>query len=125
VPAVQRQRHQNGRGDVRDGFPAYLSAVERYRPKLAIFENVRGMLYRNKDYLAKIVRRLRSFGYQVEEPRVLNAVKFGVPQNRERLFVVAHRGGWAWPEPVTPHQGYTAGEALGELARGSDESSRS
>ncbi|HLL90840.1 MAG TPA: DNA cytosine methyltransferase [Tepidisphaeraceae bacterium] len=107
--------HQNGHADDRDGFPAYLSAVERYRPKVAICENVRGMLYRNRDYLAGIVRRLESFGYMVEEPRVLNAVQYGVPQNRQRLFVVAHRGRWAWPDPVTA-QPNTAGEALGSLA---------
>jgi DNA (cytosine-5)-methyltransferase 1 len=108
--------HQNGHADDRDGFPAYLSSVERYRPKLAIFENVRGMLYQNKDYLAKIVHRLESFGYTVEDPKILNAVHFGVPQNRQRLFVVAHKGGWVWPEPLAAHQPYTAREALGHLA---------
>src|SRR5258708_5405023 len=35
--------HQNGIKDGRDGFPAYLWAVEHYRPTVAMFENVRGM----------------------------------------------------------------------------------
>jgi DNA (cytosine-5)-methyltransferase 1 len=116
--------HQNGRADIRDGFPAYLSAVERYLPRLAIFENVRGMLFRNKEYLSKIVQRLKSFGYTVEEPRILNAVDFGVPQNRQRLFVVAHRGAWVWPQPVTAHAAYTAGDALGDLASDWDDCSK-
>jgi DNA (cytosine-5)-methyltransferase 1 len=116
--------HQNGHADQRNGFPAYLSAVERYRPKLAIFENVRGMLFRNKDYRAKIVSRLKSFGYTVEEPRILNAVEYGVPQNRQRLFVVAHKGEWAWPKPLTADAPYTAGEALGTLASRSTEASK-
>lgn len=115
--------HQNGHADDRDGFPAFLSAVERYRPKLAIFENVRGMLFRNKEYLGKIVKRLGSFGYTVEEPRILSAVQYGVPQNRQRLFVVAHHGGWVWPEPSSS-QPYTAGEALGDLARAWSNSSK-
>lgn len=116
--------YQNGHQDERDGFPAYVGAVERYRPKLAIFENVRGMLYRNKEYLAKIVRKLESLGYTVEEPRILNALHYGVPQNRERLIVVGHKGGWVWPNPVTTHDPYTAGEALGEMASEWDESSK-
>lgn len=116
--------NQQGSGDDRDGFPAYLSAVERYRPKIAIFENVRGMLFRNKEYLATIIRKLTAFGYVVEEPRVLNAVMYGVPQNRQRLFVVAHRGAWAWPEPTGGSQPYTAGEAIGPLAAQWDDRSK-
>ena len=58
--------HQNGDRDDRDGFPAYLGAVERYRPRLALFENVRGMLYQNKDYFDTIVRSLESLGYGVQ-----------------------------------------------------------
>jgi len=105
---------QLGLRDSRDGFPAFLWSVETYRPKLAIFENVRGMLYRNKAYLGEIISALQKLGYVVES-KILNATHYGVPQRRERLFVVAHRGGWEFPTPtvVTP---YTAGDALGALA---------
>lgn len=108
--------HQNGHEDERDGFPTFLSAVERYMPRLAIFENVRGMLYRNKAYLARIVERLDGFGYIVERPRLLNALRYGVPQNRERLFVIAHRGTWRFPPHLELDHYFTAGEALDELA---------
>jgi DNA (cytosine-5)-methyltransferase 1 len=107
--------HQNGHQDERDGFPAYLSAVERYRPRLALFENVRGMLYQNRTYFEGIVRRLEALGYRVEW-KLLNAVQFGVPQNRERLFVVAHTGIFDFPAPTHAGQPMTAGQALGELA---------
>lgn len=116
--------HQNGHADERDGFPAFLSAVERYAPRLAIFENVRGMLYRNKAYLGRIVDRLESFGYVVESPRLLNALHYGVPQNRERLFVVAHRGTWRFPAHAELDHYFTAGEALGEFAQQWDERSK-
>ena len=104
---------QEGHADPRNGFPAFLSAVERYRPRLAIFENVRGMLYGNKRYFEHILDALAAMGYTVEH-RLLNAVRFGVPQRRERLFTVGHHGGWAWPEPVG--LAFTAGDALGALA---------
>jgi DNA (cytosine-5)-methyltransferase 1 len=107
--------NQRGLKDSRDGFPTFLSAVERYRPKLALFENVRGMLFRNQAYFQKIVNALQKFNYFVEW-QILNAVDYGVPQRRERLFCVAHQGGWKWPKKTNLSLHYTAGEALGELA---------
>ncbi len=107
--------HQNGNQDERDGFPAYLSAVERYRPRIAVFENVRGMLYQNRAYLDAIVESLEGLGYQVAW-QLLNAVDYGVPQNRERLFVVAHNGTFHFPAPTHGTCPIAAGEALGELA---------
>ncbi|HAX78144.1 MAG TPA: DNA (cytosine-5-)-methyltransferase [Cyanobacteria bacterium UBA11372] len=107
--------NQRGLKDSRDGFPTFLSAVDRYRPKLALFENVRGMLFRNQAYFEEIVIALEKFNYFVEW-QILNAVDYGVPQRRERLFCVAHKGGWKWPKKTNLSLHYTAGEALGELA---------
>lgn len=106
--------YQHGRHDRRDGFPAFLSAVERYQPKVALFENVRGMLYRNKAYFNEILYALIGLGYKVEW-KMLNAIHYGVPQKRERLFVVAHKGTWQFPKLTVP-QPFTSGDALGELA---------
>src|SRR5262249_55226718 len=101
--------------DDRDGFPAFLWAVETHRPRLALFENVRGMLYQNRTYFDGIVERLEGLGYQVEW-KLLNAVDFGVPQNRERLFVVAHHGVFDFPPPPHRRLRVTAGDAPGGLA---------
>ncbi len=107
--------NQRGKHDERDGFPAFLSAVERYQPQLVMFENVRGMLYRNLAYFESIVSQLRALGYLVEW-KLLNAVEFGVPQKRERLFVIGHRGEWKFPKPLALDSYYSAGDALGDLA---------
>ncbi len=106
--------YQHGRKDIRDGVPVFLSAVERYQPKVALFENVRGMLYRNKAYFEEILNALRNLGYKAEW-KLLNAAHYGVPQKRERLFVVAHKGAWQFPKPTT-NLPFTAGDALGEFA---------
>ena len=106
---------QNGHEDDRDGFPAFLSAVERYQPRLAVFENVRGMMYRNRSYFGKILGRLKELGY-LTESRLVNALRYGVPQNRERLLAVAHRGGWQFSKLPMSTKPFTAGDALGELA---------
>lgn len=106
--------YQRGPRDPRDGFPTFLDAVERYLPKLAVIENVRGLLYRNRDYLDAALSELKRFGYRVE-CRLLRATDFGVPQNRERVVIVASQGQFAWPTP-TVAKPVPAGIALGELA---------
>ncbi|MBF2755361.1 MAG: DNA cytosine methyltransferase [Gammaproteobacteria bacterium AqS3] len=114
---------QNGRQDKRDGFPAFIWAVQHYQPDLAMFENVRGMLYRNKKYFDHIADELRGLGYVVEW-QLLNSVDYGVPQRRERLFVVAHRGSWNFPAPINFGRYFTAGDALGDLAFQVDENTK-
>ena len=105
--------HQLGLEDSRDGFPAFIGAVEQLRPALFLFENVRGLLYRNRWYLSEVVSRLERLGYVVDF-KLLNAVDFRVPQKRERLIVVGHKGGYKFPPPS--HSRVTAGEALGASA---------
>lgn len=105
--------HQRGGADARDGLPIFVAAIERIQPKLWLFENVRGLLGRNKPYLDHIIARLYALGYSIDM-RVLNAVEYGVPQNRERLIVVGHRGGFSFPKPLSYR--VTAGEALGAWA---------
>lgn len=104
--------HQQGIRDARDGFPAFISAVEQAQPDIWMFENVRGLMYRNKPYLDAILDELQAMHYIVEY-RLLRAVEHGVPQNRERMIVVGHRGHFDFP-PVQAHP-VTAGDAVGDL----------
>lgn len=113
--------HQKGLNDERNGFPVFLKAIEQIQPQLWMFENVRGMLYSNKWYLDEIVNQLRHKGYQVE-CRLLNAVKYGVPQNRERLFVVGHKGRFLFPKPDS--QFFTVGDAIGDLIETTQDESK-
>ncbi len=105
--------NQEGLQDSRDGFPIFISAVKRLCPEIWLFENVRGLLYKNKWYLDEIVQALQDLGYIVEW-KLLNAVDFGVPQNRQRLIVVGHKGNFRFPRVL--ERKISAGEALGELA---------
>ena len=70
------------------------------------------MLYSNKWYLDEVIEKLKNMGYKVEY-QLFNAVNFGVPQNRERLFVVGHKGKFNYPKPSL--QKVTVGEAIGDL----------
>ena len=105
--------YQQGDGDVRNGFPSFVSAVRRVRPRMWMFENVRGMMYRNREYLESVLADLRGLGYSAD-CRMLNAVDYGVPQNRLRVIAVGHRGGFEFPE--TEPRAVTSGEAVGDTA---------
>jgi len=102
--------NQLGLEDARDGFPAFTAAVEQLRPKLWMFENVRGLLYKNRWYLDQIIHRLERLGYVVDI-KLLNAVDYLVPQNRERIIVVGHKGGFSFPKKCSER--ITVGQALG------------
>jgi DNA (cytosine-5)-methyltransferase 1 len=114
-----------GHADERDGMPAFLRAVEHLRPSVVVMENVKGLTFaKHRWYLDAAVARLAEFGYAVEW-RVLNTADYGVPQTRERLFLIGRRDGGpiVWPEPthardargiVGPAPWITAAEALGE-----------
>ena len=106
--------HQMGLQDSRDGFPIFISAVKRVQPEIWVFENVRGVLYSNRWYFEQILEALKSLNYVIEV-RLLNAVDYGVPQNRERVIVIGHRGDFAFPREEAER--ITAGEALGEWMR--------
>ncbi len=67
--------------------------IKRKRPKAIFLENVKGLRNHNGGKtLATILNVLRNdLGYFVPEPQIINAKDFGVPQNRERIYIVGFR----------------------------------
>lgn len=67
--------------------------IKKKKPKAIFLENVKGLRSHEKGKtLATILNVLREdLGYFIPEPQVINAKKFGVPQNRERIFIVGFR----------------------------------
>ncbi|MCZ8022199.1 MAG: DNA cytosine methyltransferase [Cyclobacteriaceae bacterium] len=71
----------------------YVKFLEKYKPKMFVFENVPGILSaKNGEYLDKIFKAVRSSGYEVAIPekKYLNAKDFGVLQDRKRVIII----GW-------------------------------
>ena len=63
------------------------------RPRYLFLENVKGLLNHQKgDTFETMLRILDELGYDVEW-QVLNSKNFGVPQNRERVFIIGHLRG--------------------------------
>ncbi len=67
--------------------------IKRKQPKAFFLENVKGLRNHDKGQtLATILTTLRDdLDYYVPEPKILNAKDFGLPQNRERIFIVGFR----------------------------------
>lgn len=106
---------QLGGKDERNLFPAFMRIVSEAQPRVAVVENVRGLLGRRfESYRNSIEAELKTLGFQ-SDWCLLNALDQGVPQYRARSFLVARRGNeeFAWPKPNGG--GGTVGQALFEL----------
>ncbi len=67
--------------------------IKKKKPKAIFLENVKGLINHDKGKtLATILNVLRNdLGYYIPEPEIINAKDFGVPQNRERIYIVGFR----------------------------------
>lgn len=88
-------------------FYEYARFVKYYRPKLFLFENVRGIInHDNGKTLATILEIFRKLNYEVSW-KMLRAVDYEVAQKRERVFIVGvrddihkHLGEFKFPKPI-------------------------
>lgn len=78
--------------------------IDAKRPEAFVLENVRQLSTHNRGQtLSKIVDVLSGLGYRTDW-KLLNALDFGLPQKRERTFIVGfldHSIPFAWPEPAS------------------------
>lgn len=84
----------------------FVRLVADLKASYFVFENVRGLtLGAHRKLLHEIMTEFGKSGYRiVEDYRVLNAVSFGVPQDRQRLFLIGARKGCRLPEyPPATH----------------------
>lgn len=87
--------------------------IKQKKPKAVFLENVKGLRNHNGGKtLATILNVLRNdLGYYVPEPQIINAKDFGVPQNRERIYIIAFRKDlgiteFKYPAPLKKHPSF-------------------
>lgn len=109
-----------GRRDINDPrnqlFKELVRIVDKVRPKFILMENVTGLLSMDGGRVITVIENaFRDVGYKVET-YTLNAVDYGVPQFRERVFILGRINGIV-PLPPAPSTGniVTTGDAISDL----------
>ena len=96
--AGDRKGLEDDRGNV---FFSCLKVIKKKQPKYFILENVKGLLSHDKGNTWKIIwknlLKLEKYGYNIKY-KVLNTRDYGIPQNRERIFIVGCKNkNFDWP----------------------------
>ncbi len=100
-------------------YKAMVEAVRRTEPRVFVAENVKGLLMPvNKDFYDEIISAFAALGYNVSA-QVYLAADYGVPQMRERVFIVGTKGRTKKFQPpiptVMPDAWITAKQAVADL----------
>ena len=70
----------------------YIELIKHFKPRAFLIENVTGLIdVDGGEQLEKAYRELESHGYTVNQPLVLKADTYSIPQQRIRLFIVGNR----------------------------------
>lgn len=106
----------------------FVRIVHELDANFFVFENVKGLtLGKHRKFLEELIAEFDSIGYEVrKEWRVLNAYNYGVPQDRQRLFLLGAKKGLRvpeYPDAITGKPGKvnglpsapTCSDALGDL----------
>ncbi|MBR8839774.1 MAG: DNA cytosine methyltransferase [Stigonema ocellatum SAG 48.90 = DSM 106950] len=82
----------------------YIRLVLELQPKYFVLENVKGMTVgKHREFIEEIINKFEEKGYKVHKNyQVLNAAEYGVPQNRERLFLLGCRNDLELPKYPVP-----------------------
>ena len=77
----------------------FLRIVLELKPKYFVIENVKGLTVgKHQIFLEEVINKLSKNSYQLQLPyQVLNAANYGVPQHRERLFILGCKKGLKLP----------------------------
>jgi DNA (cytosine-5)-methyltransferase 1 len=114
--AGARRGIEDPRGEL---FFEYLRVIKRTKPTFFVAENVHGLIHsRNIESFNKIIKLFETEGYVVSW-KLLKASDYGVPQDRERVFIVGYHHSlnktFQFPEPLKTKT--TLRDAIGDLAR--------
>lgn len=99
----------------RELWKVFIDLTDRLQPSSVLFENVPDIALADESRIVRnMAAGLEQLGYAVDF-RLLDAWRYGVPQHRQRLFLVAVRGGlpFEWPKPSD--QRVTVGDAIADL----------
>jgi DNA (cytosine-5)-methyltransferase 1 len=95
--------HKKGFNDTRGTLFFDIARIaKKHKPKVLFLENVKNLFTHDRGNTFKVIKQnLEEMGYTVNA-KVLNAKDFGVPQNRERIYIICFLGDYSfnYPEPI-------------------------
>lgn len=100
-------------------YRAMVEAIRLTKPKIFVAENVKGLLMKhNEASLRKVISDFKALGYNVRY-ELFNAAHYGVPQGRERVFIVGtlkETDSFEYPKPTHNKENWlTASDAIADL----------
>jgi len=96
----------------------FFRMIKEIKPKYFVMENVQGLVIGDaKKYLENMIADIELFDYTVVKPyKVLNAKDYGVPQSRQRLFLLGYRKDQTEPQyQLGISKNPTVNDAIGDL----------
>jgi len=91
----------------------YIALIKYFKPRAFLIENVPGLIdVDNGEQLEKAYRELESCGYTINQPLILKADAYFVPQQRIRLFVIGNRINREFEAPKPSHNSLAVGEVF-------------
>lgn len=113
--SLSNRRNRNSENQKNWLFKEFIRLTNDWKPDWVVIENVSGLMQmENGIFLKMILEELSKMGYTCSY-KLLNAVDYGVPQRRERLFIVASINGIKFEFPEKILKKVTVQEALIDL----------
>jgi DNA (cytosine-5)-methyltransferase 1 len=113
--STSNQRTRSSENPLNWLFKEYVRITRDLRPDWIVFENVPGMVVTEGGrFLRAVLLAFQQLGYQTKH-FVLNAAKFGVPQNRSRLFIVGSLRNGNLTIPIGNDEVVTVRDAIADL----------
>ncbi len=114
--STSNQRNRNIENNNNWLFQEFIRIMRLWEPDWIVFENVKGIAETEKGFFLKeILDKISNEGYTVSN-WTLNSKDYGVPQIRNRLFIVGSLHGYKVDKPLpTTTNGITVGEAIMDL----------
>jgi site-specific DNA-cytosine methylase len=99
-PFSRGSTHPNGWDDPRNGIPAFVKAVKEIKPKTFLMENVPTVWWKKYRHhiVDEVIEPLKASGYTFTNAVILDAVDFGSPCHRKRLFIYGTYAQHSLPE---------------------------
>ncbi len=113
--SVSNTKTRNDKNSNNSLFYEFIRAVRELKPKWFVFENVEGItLFQKGKVIAVLREEMAKLGYTTTE-RVLTASDYGVPQNRNRFFMVGNRENIEFDFPEKQEIKVSVEQAIGDL----------